>query len=40
MLLVAMSSMYSFGMPIINFLNIISLILGYIIEKIIVAWYF
>lgn len=40
MLLVFMSAMYSFGMPVINILNIISLILGYLIEKIIVAWYF
>jgi len=35
-----MSAMYSFGMPLINVLNIISLILGYILEKILVAWYF
>ena len=40
MLLIFMSAMYSFGMPVINILNIVSLIIGYIFEKIIVAWYF
>jgi hypothetical protein len=40
LLLVFMSAIYGFGMPIIHVLNLISLLLGYILDKMLVAWYF
>ena len=35
-----MSAIYGFGMPLIHILNLISLIIGYFLDKMLVAWYF